>query len=519
MGLLADTAPGAGTRQASPVGPGGHVEGGSLITARPSTSRFTAARPVVIGAVAAAVVAALTVGVPPAPASAGEDKKATWIWDTTQTAMGSVAWATGADAVWSKGITGKGVGVALIDTGVARVEGLTGSNIVNGPDLSFESQDPALRYVDKYGHGTHLAGIIAGKDSLAKDGFSGMAPGVKLTSIKIGVTNGAVDVSQTIAAIDWAVEHRNDDPKNPIRVINLSYGTDGSQDYRVDPLTFAVENAWRKGIVVVVAAGNGGVSAKLANPAYDPYVLTVGAADTKNTSDVRDDTIAAFSSRGTKARTVDVVAPGRSIASLRAPSSLIDQDYPSARSGQRFFRGSGTSQASAVVSGAVALMLQARPSLTPDAVKDLIKRSARAVIPMTALDSGVGALNVWDAYQWVIPAGVQSWSKATGTGSLEGSRGTVHVVDNGVTLSGEKGIFGPFDTKAWAAATAADNSWAGGSWMGTAIAGDGWTTANGQPAWSGRTWSGRTWSGRTWSGRTWSGRTWSGLTWVGHSWM
>jgi serine protease AprX len=481
-------------------------------------ARTSTGRTAVVGAVTAAVVATLTVGVQAAPASAG-DKKTAWIYDTTQTPMGSVAWATGADAVWSKGITGKGVGVALIDTGVARVEGLTGTNVVNGPDLSFESQDSNLRHVDRFGHGTHLAGIIAGRNSMSKDGFSGIAPGVKLTSIKVGVTNGAVDVSQAIAAIDWVVEHRKDDPKNPIRVINLSYGTDGTQDYKVDPLAFAVENAWRKGIVVVVAAGNGGVNAKLANPAYDPYVLTVGATDTQNTADVRDDAIAAFSSRGTTARRVDVVAPGRSIASLRVPSSMLDLDHPGARSGSRFFRGSGTSQASAVVSGAVALMLQARPSLTPDAVKDLIKRSARAVKPVTALDSGVGALNVWDAHQWVIPAGVQSWPKATGTGSLEKARGSVHVVDNGVTLSGERGILGPFDAKAWAAATAKETAWSGGSWMGTAMTGDGYTTTNGLTTWSARTWSARTWSGRTWSARTWSGRTWSGMTWVGNSWQ
>ncbi|MDT4989532.1 MAG: serine protease AprX, partial [Micromonosporaceae bacterium] len=291
---------------------------------------------------------------PATPASAAATTG--WIWDTTQTQMASVAWTVGADAVWSKGITGKGIGVALIDTGTARVDGITATNIVNGPDLSFESQDSTLRYRDKFGHGTHLAGIIAGRNTISTDGFSGIAPGVKLTSIKIGVSNGATDVSQAIAAVDWAVDHRNDDPANPIRVINLAYGTDGVQDYKIDPLAFAVENAWRKGIVVVAAAGNAGSTGKLTNPAYDPYVVTVGAADTKNTTDVGDDRVASFSSRGTSARPVDLVAPGRSIVSLRAPGSTIDQDFPTARSGTRFFRGSGTSQASAVVTGAVALM-------------------------------------------------------------------------------------------------------------------------------------------------------------------
>jgi serine protease AprX len=442
-----------------------------------------------------------------------------WIWDSTQTQMTSAAWNIGADAVWSKGITGKGVGVALIDTGVTRVDGLSGANVVNGPDLSFESQDTTLRYRDNFGHGTHLAGIIAGKNSVAADGFSGIAPGVKLTSIKIGVANGAVDVSQAIAAVDWAVAHRGDDPANPIRVINLAYGTDGTQDYRVDPLAFAVENAWRKGIVVVAAAGNGGTSARLANPAYDPYVLTVGAADTKNTVSVSDDTVASFSSRGTTARKVDVVAPGRSIVSLRDPGSLIDTDYPAARTGTRFFRGSGTSQAAAVVSGAVALMLQARPTLTPDAVKNLIKATARSIAPQTALDSGVGTLNVWDAYQMVIPAVTQSWTKATGTGSLEQARGTVHVVDDNVSLVGENTVLGPFNAPAWAAATAAGKAWIGGDWMGQGMTGTGLVTVAGASSWAGRSWAGRSWAGRAWAGRSWAGRTWSGLTWVGYSWQ
>jgi serine protease AprX len=469
----------------------------------------------------AATVLAMTVAgiaMAAAPATPAEAATAGWIWDTTQTQMSAAAWDIGADAVWSKGITGKGVGVALIDTGVARVPGLDGANIVYGPDLSFESQDPRYRYVDNFGHGTHLAGIIAGKNTTATDGFSGIAPGVKLTSIKVGVTDGATDVSQVIAAIDWAVGNRNVDPANPIRVINLAYGTDGTQDYKADPLAFAVENAWRKGIVVVTAAGNRGTSGRMTNPAYDPYVIAVGAVDTKNTVDARDDAIASFSSRGTSARTVDIAAPGRSIASLRAPGTLIDANFSDARSGTRFFRGSGSSQASAMVSGAVALMLQARPSLTPDNVKNLLKQTARPLKPVVSLDNGVGMLNVWDAYQYVLPSVTQSWTKGTGTGSLEKARGTSHVMDNGVVLTGENDIFGPFSAPAWVSATAATNAWSNGQWLGRDMSGTTWTTCGGAAAWSGRIWSGRTWSGRTWSGRTWSNGSWSGLTWEGAAW-
>ena len=218
-----------------------------------------------------------------------------WIVDEGVTELDHVSAVIGADRMQSRGYTGRGVGVALVDTGVVPVRGLTSGNVVNGPDLSFESQSAAQVSLDGFGHGTHMAGIIAGNEPATLLGgkrFQGIAPGSRLTSIKVGATDGAVDVSQAVAAVDWVVAHRNDDPRNPIRVLNLSYGTDGVQDYKLDPLTHAVENAWRAGIVVVVAGGNGGTdSPRLNNPAYDPYVLAVGASDTKRTVDASDDVV------------------------------------------------------------------------------------------------------------------------------------------------------------------------------------------------------------------------------------
>src|SRR4051794_18057064 len=189
-----------------------------------------------------------------------------WLFDDTETTLPQVRSAIGASSMWQRGYTGKGVGVALVDTGMVPVEGLTSGNVVNGPDLSFEGQSADYRYLDTFGHGTHMAGIIAGRSSAGPQ-LDGVAPDVKLTSIKTATSDGAVDVSQIVAAVDWVVQHRNADPANPIRVLNLSYGTDGTQDYRVDPLIHAVENAWRAGIVVVVAGGNQGIGAKLDNPA------------------------------------------------------------------------------------------------------------------------------------------------------------------------------------------------------------------------------------------------------------
>src|SRR3954447_12240478 len=267
----------------------------------------------------------------------------------------NVAEVVGAHDAYRKGLTGKGVGVALIDTGVAAVPGLTSGNVVNGPDLSFDSQVPGLAHLDGFGHGTHLASIIAGRHAagtpssyLDATRFDGIAPDATLVNVKVGATDGAVDVTQVIAGIDWVVQHAGD---NHVRVINLAYGTDSVQSSMVDPLAFAVENAWKHGIVVVVSGGNEGDSTKtLANPASDPHVIAVGAMDDAGTATTSDDTVPSWSTHGTAARHVDVVAPGVSVLGLRVPGSEGDVMQPQAAVGTRFERGSGTSQAAAVVS-------------------------------------------------------------------------------------------------------------------------------------------------------------------------
>jgi hypothetical protein len=429
--------------------------------------------------------------------------------------------------MWQKGWTGKGVDVALIDSGVAPVEGLA-MNVINGPDLSFESQASNLTDIDTYGHGTHLAGLIAGRDSSIRPGrededvdnaFVGAAPGARIVSVKVAASDGATDVSQVIAAIDWVVEHRNTDGLN-IRVLNLSFGTDSTQDYRLDPLAYAAEVAWLHGIVVVVSAGNSGLSTtRLNDPAYDPYVIAVGADDTKGTDDPKDDTIPSWESRGNSVRGPDVVAPGKSIVSLRDPGSFVDTENPTARlGGSRFFKGSGSSQAAAIVSGAVATLLQQRPGLTPDQVKSLLMNTASPLPAADAVAQGEGLINLHNAREARTPTAAdaaQSWPRSTGLGSLQQARGTVVASDDGVVLSGEQTIFGDvWDPVAWANASWDGTTWSGGSWNGRTWSGDRWADSG----WAGRTWSGRTWSGNAWSGRTWSGRTWSGRTWSGNGW-
>jgi serine protease AprX len=449
---------------------------------------------------------------------------------------------TGATSMWERGALGQGVDVALIDSGVVPVDGLrTRDKVVNGPDLSFEAQicdDSGCRpsdvqNLDSYGHGTHMAGIIAGRDDAASprtyrdpDTFIGMAPGARIVSVKVADATGATDVSQVIAAIDWVVQNRNRNGLN-IRVLNLSFGTDGVQDYQLDPLTYAAEAAWRSGIVVVVAAGNGGYGTpKLNNPAYDPYVIAVGGADSRGTYGVEDDVVPAWSSTGDGTRNPDVVAPGASVVSLRSPGSYLDETYPGARQGDRLFRGSGTSQAAAVVSGAAALLVSQRPRITPDQVKALLMGTAKRLPVADPIAQGDGMIDLRAARDTATPNAVQSWPRATGQGSLEEARGSGNLEYDGTLLAGEYDVRGlAWNPAVWAPASAAGKAWTGGSlkkgtWTGGAWNGSDWfvTDADSQVTWSGRTWAGRTWASLTWTGRTWAGRTWAGDSWTGRTW-
>lgn len=439
-----------------------------------------------------------------------------------------------ADELWKKGFAGDGVDVAVIDSGVAPVGPLV-HNVVNGPDLSFDYQTGIPASVDGYGHGTHMAGLIAGSDpgvdiralalaedlsdldESAKEAFVGIAPESRVVNVKVGASDGAADVSQVIAAIDWVVQNRNRNGLN-IRVLNLSFGTDGTQDYVLDPLTFAVEVAWRHGIVVVVAAGNDGYDAPLANPAYDPFVIAVGASDHNKTRGDGDDTVAEFSSRGS-ARTPDVWAPGRSIVGLRAPGSFIDVAYPNARVDERYFLGSGTSQAAAVTSGAVALLLDRYPRLTPDQVKAVLTTSRRELKfdKTRTRDQDAGQLDLKEASKLVkalddgkLPYH-QNWTPATGLGSLDAARGTARVSDEGVAIAGEIDVQGNvWDGRTWTSAATLGRTWTGDEWLGRSWLGR---------SWLGRSWTGRSWTGRSWTGRTWAGRVWTGRVWTAGSWL
>jgi serine protease AprX len=213
------------------------------------------------------------------------------------------------------------------------------------------------------------------------------------------------------------------------------------------------------------------------------------------------------------------VADGVSVPSLRDPGSILDLATPSA-TGSRFLRGSGTSQAAAVVSGAVALLLDDRPSMTPDQVKALLISTADRLPAADPVTQGAGMVDLEGAVKADVPRAVQHWPQSTGTGSLDGARGSVRVQAGSSPLAGEQDIFGTaWDAQAWANQSSSGTSWHGGlwnlrAWAGNCFCGSSWSGLS----WSGLSWSGLSWSSLSWSGLSWSGLSWSGLSWSGWSW-
>jgi serine protease AprX len=467
--------------------------------------------------------------------------------------------AIGAREVWrdkdtqGRAVTGQGVTVAVLDSGVAAVPGLNAlGKVVRGPDLSLEANSDIVLAEDSFGHGTHIGSIIAGKDPVEVDAKSGapkaddaskqlgVAPDAQLLALKLASTDGSTDVSQVIAALDWVAQHSTDNGMN-VRVVNLSFGTSSMQAYQLDPLAAAAENAWHRGLVVVVSGGNGGAKASsLTDPAIDPYVIAVGSSDPNNKVDGwrKHPRVADYSSRGSADRHVDLLAPGRSVVGLRDPGSYVDVNNPqglvAGDGAGRLFRGSGTSQAAAVVSGAAALLLQAYPQLTPDQVKAALVSTARDMKNSDPVDEGAGQLDVHAAIEAVkkafdakdpsatLLAAQQDHPLAAGTGSLEEARGGAVLIDpaTGDVLAGEVDVQGvPWDGRTWAQQSAAGTSWSDGIWCRARWSGNGWTDHGWARArWSGTSWSRARWSDLSWDGARWSRARWSDAAWERARW-
>lgn len=286
---------------------------------------------------------------------------------------------------------GNGVGVAVIDTGISG--GL--------PDFRTSSTDPSSRVIasvvtnpdattedDTFGHGTHVAGLIAGNGSLRdatdplRGEYLGTAPRANLVSVKVSDDQGNTSLIDVIYGIQFALDHKAD---YGIRVINLSLNSSQAESYTTDPLDAAVESAWLHGIVVVAAAGNRGTDGDAVDyaPGNDPYAITVGSVDDQGTKRTSDDVLSSWSSRGTTQdgfAKPDVVAPGSHIVGPYAPNSAFGQLCPSCIVDGQYFKVGGTSMSTALVSGIVADLIEAHPSWTPDQVKGALTHQLRHIV-------------------------------------------------------------------------------------------------------------------------------------------
>src|SRR5262252_6917926 len=392
--------------------------------------------------------------------------------------------AVGVAAAWNAGYDGSGVGVAVIDSGIndnhTDLADATGvSRVVYHQDFTGTSTSNSNgAQWDLYGHGTHVAGIIGGNGDDSNGRFAGMAPNVKLIDLRVLDQNGGGSDSMVIAAIQRAIQLKN---TYNIRVINLSLGRGISTSYVNDPLCQAVEQAWRAGIVVVVAAGNygrlsvngsGGYGTVTA-PGNDPLVLTVGAMKTMSTADRSDDQIASYSSKGptTFDHVVkpDIVAPGNTIVSLFDSGSTLAGEYPGNKrnsnggkyyaSSGPYFVLSGTSMASPAAAGAVALLLQQNPALTPDQVKARLMKTAYKTFPSstTATDPttgqtytsyydlftvGAGYMDLGAALANNDLAPVTIGSALSPTAVYDAATGTVTVSNGNSTVAGSSVVWG-----------------------------------------------------------------------------
>jgi serine protease AprX len=366
-----------------------------------------------------------------------------------------------ANQAWGSA-TGRGVTVALMDTGIAQHADLVGSVIAR---VDFVNDGATA--LDPSGHGTFVAGLIAAHGRT----FKGVAPDAKLVSLRVLDQNGRGTMHSVLAAFDWLLRNKS---TMRIKVLNLSFGAPQKSSYHRSLLAGVVESAWFAGVTVVAAAGNDGPApGTVAMPGADPFIITVGSFADQGTVATSDDRESVFSSRGPTRdgfAKPDVLAPGEHVVSLRIPGAALDHDNAAAAGA--YARLTGTSASTAMVAGAAADILQEHRSYSATQVKGALIAGGRRLV-----GTRTPALDVDDALT-VRPARVN--------GGLTPSAVLLRL------LARSGNVFGPGIT------------WNGISWEGIS-----WESIS----WEGVAWESVSWEGVTWDGVTWDGVTWDSVTW------
>jgi serine protease AprX len=407
-----------------------------------------------------------------------------------------------ADAVWSLGSTGQGVGVAVLDSGITRDADFT--QPTNRIVATANFADALGSVADPGGHGTHVAGTIAGNGWRSNGQYVGVAPEANLIDVRVLDGNGQGRMSSVILGIQWALAHRI---QYNIRVLNLSLGAQAPVNYRLDPLSAAVEMAWLRGVVVVAAAGNTGGAPD--SPGADPLPITVGATDDRQTAAVGDDVLNSFSAYGTPAGSTakpDVVAPGRRIVATRAPGSTLDRLLPervvTATNGATYFRLTGTSMSTAVVSGVVALLLQRQPGLSPDQVKAILKGTARPFGQTSGARPNPAAIGAGlvNAYAAVTSGGYPPANRGIRV-SDPAARSLYPALVGHPVLWRTSGLLG-------------GSGWSLLSWNNIAWDNIAWDNI----AWDNIAWDNIAWDNIAWDNIAWDTSRWSNIAWDNLAW-
>jgi serine protease AprX len=425
------------------------------------------------------------------------------------------------------GREGAGVTVALVDTGVADVADLRGV-VAEHVDVTGTGTG------DAYGHGTFMAGLIAGNGASSGGRYTGVAPRARLLDVKVADAAGTTSLSTVLRGLE-AVARRDVD------VLNLSLSSGSPLPWQFDPLTRALDRLWERGVVVVVPSGNDGPGDRtVTSPGVDPTLLTVAAVDENGTASRADDTVPSWSSRGPAPQDVakpDLAAPGTHVVSLRAPGSAVDVANPDARVENAYFRGSGTSMATAVTAGAAAALLSARPGLSPDRVKNVLTGSTYDAPGLASADAaGTGGLDLAAAYDakartvrparagrpggdqerafaelaraWAdndFDAAARAWAGLGPQARAWAARAWAAMVWQRANS---------WSTAEWLARAWAARAWAGASWSGASWSGDQWLAR----AWAARAWADTDWAARAWAARAWAARAWADGSWAARAW-
>jgi serine protease AprX len=431
------------------------------------------------------------------------------------------------------GTEGAGVTVALVDTGVADVADLRGA-VAGHVDVT------GTGVGDAFGHGTFMAGLIAGNGASSGGRYTGVAPGASLLDVKVADADGTTSLSTVLRGLEVVAAHPE------VRVLNLSLSSGSPLPYQLDPLTRALDALWRRGVTVVVPAGNDGPDARtISSPGVDPTLLTVAAVDENGTADRGDDVVPDWSSRGPAPQDVakpDLAAPGTHLVSLRAPGSTVDAANPGSRVEDAYFRGSGTSMATAVTSGAAAALLAARPGLGPDQVKNTLVGSTYDAAGLgDAFAAGTGGLDLAAAYDararhsrnvraglpgGGVEAAFAELARAWAAGDYDAAARAWAQLDpqarawaarawaSAVWQRANSWSTAEWNARAWAARAWAGASWTGDEWLARAWAARAWADED----WAARAWVARAWAARAWSDGSWSARAWSDDDWAARAW-